>query len=190
MGNTAERWGGLTKSLHWLIALIIVVQVPLGFWMADVYGQVFKDPSVAPLLTKLAMVHNTLGFLVLILAALRLGWRVSQPTPQLPATLAAYQRWLARLTHAFLYLLLFAFPLSGWAALSAFGEFPIYFFTWDGVPPIVDKLPFNDPDGYLFYSGIHELCWKIGAVVLSLHIVAAIWHQFVRKDGLLRRMWF
>lgn len=189
-GNSADQWGKLAKWLHWGIALMIIIQVPLGFWMADVYSQVFRDPSVRPLLIKLAMAHNTIGFLVLILAAIRLGWRFSQPTPDLPESLATFQRVVARVTHIFLYALLFAFPISGWAALSAFGEFPIFFFIWDSVPPIVDKLPFNDPNGFAFWSGIHHLCWQIGAVILSLHILAAIWHALVRKDGVLRRMWF
>jgi cytochrome b561 len=189
-GKSETQWTTFAKSLHWLIAAMILVQVPLGFWMSDVYALSFADPSVRPLLLKLAMAHNTIGFLVLILAAIRLGWRFSQPTPNLPEGLAAFQRWTARATHTFLYVLLFAFPLSGWAALSAFGEFPIFFFGWDSVPPIVDKLPFRDPNGFLFYANIHKLCWQIGSAILALHIVAAIWHHTVRKDGVLTRMWF
>ncbi len=69
------------------------------------------------------------------IAAFRLAWRLSSVTPHLPQSLRAYQRYLARITHVALYSLLFLYPLSGWAALSAYeGEFPIFFFGYDGVP--------------------------------------------------------
>lgn len=190
LGNTKDRWGKIAKVLHWTIAAIILVQVPLGFVMADAHGQSMKDPSILPYVLKLAMVHNTLGFIVLILAAFRLGWRVSQPTPDLPAALETYQRWLARATHIFLYVLLFAFPLSGWAALSALGEFPIFFFGWDSVWPIVEKVGLRDQYGFIFFRDIHHLCWQVGGAILGLHILAALWHHLVKKDGTLRRMWF
>lgn len=189
--NTTERWGKVSKLLHWSIALLILVQVPLGFVMGHFHGKTFTDPSVLPLTHTLSMFHNTIGFLVLILAAIRLGWRVSQPSPEIPASLATYQRWLAHATHAFLYALLFIAPLSGWATLSAYGEWPIYLFVWDDiVPPIVDKLPLSDPNGFDLYSTIHKLCYQVGGALLALHIAAAVWHQKVMKDGLLSRMWF
>ena len=119
--NTPTSWGFVSRNLHWLIAAMITVQVPLGFWMNAVYDELIATKSYDfSQLLLISRVHHTNGFLILILATLRLTWRASNPTPALPPGLAAYQRALARLTHVFLYALLFAFPLSGWATLSAY----------------------------------------------------------------------
>jgi cytochrome b561 len=120
----------------------------------------------------------------------RFGWRTGHPVPELPADLVTYQRYLARVTHVFLYLLLVIYPLSGWASLSAYeGEFPIFFFGWDSVPRIVPQSAEDAFFNYEFFAGIHRYCWRVGAGILGLHVVGALWHQFVAKDGVLRRMW-
>jgi len=188
--NTATAWGVVSRNFHWLIVVMIAVQVPLGFYMNDVYKELIATKSSDySLLLQVARLHHTNGFLILILATLRLTWRVTNPTPDLPAGLATYQRNLARLTHVFLYVLLFAFPLSGWAALSAYeGEFPIFFFGWEHVPRIVPQAIDGSHAPYEFYKVIHKTCWRIGAVVLGLHVLGALWHQVVAKDNVLRRM--
>ncbi|MBL8201991.1 MAG: cytochrome b [Chromatiales bacterium] len=188
--NTATSWGLVSRNLHWLIAAMIAVQVPLGFWMNAVYNELVATKSFDfSQLLLISRVHHTNGFLILILTTLRLTWRVTNPTPAMPAGLAAYQRWLARLTHVFLYALLFAFPLSGWATLSAYeGEFPIFFFGWDNVPRIVPQAVDGSHAPYEFYAEIHEACWKVGMVVLALHVAGALWHHVVVKDNVLRRM--
>lgn len=189
--NTPTSWGLVSRNLHWLIAAMIAVQVPLGFWMNAVYDELIATKSYDfSQLLLISRVHHTNGFLILILATLRLTWRASNPTPALPPGLAAYQRVLARLTHVFLYALLFAFPLSGWATLSAYeGEFPIFFFGWEDVPRIVPQAVDGSHAPYEFYAEIHETCWRIGAVVLGLHVMGALWHHVVAKDNVLRRMW-
>jgi cytochrome b561 len=188
--NSATSWGVVSRNLHWIIVAMMAVQVPLGFYMNEVYKELVAANSTDfSLLLKVSQVHHTNGFLILILATLRLGWRASNPTPDMPAGLAAYQRFLARLTHVFLYALLFAFPLSGWATLSAYeGEFPIYFFAMDDVPRIVPQSVDGSHAPYEYYAAIHKACWRIGAGVLGLHVAGALWHHAVAKDNVLRRM--
>jgi cytochrome b561 len=187
--NSVEAWGLVTRTLHWGMALMIAVQVPLGFLMVDAYDAWLAGKGDEALVMSLSRAHNTLGFLVLIAATLRLSWRLANPTPGLPPALEAYQRFVARLTHGLLYALLFVFPLTGWAALSAYdGEFPIFFFGWDSVFRIVPQATEGSPWTSDLFGEIHETCWKIGAVVLGLHVVAALWHEYVRKDGVLARM--
>ncbi len=190
LSNTASSWGLVSRNLHWLIAVMIAVQVPLGFYMNDVYKELIATRSNDySLLLQVSQLHHTNGFLILILTTLRLGWRSGNPTPELPRALVAYQRYLARLTHVFLYALLLAFPLSGWATLSAYeGEFPIYFFGWEQVPRIVPQAIDGSHAPYEFYAAIHKACWRIGAVVLGLHVAAALWHHVVVKDNVLNRM--
>jgi cytochrome b561 len=190
--NTRDRWGLVSRGLHWAVLALVVVQIPLGFWMVEVYEHYTETYAAdrLPLVLQTSMIHHTIGFLVLILATFRLSWRFANPTPGLPASLAAYQRFLARLTHVFLYLLLFLFPLTGWASLSAYeGEFPIFFFGWDSVPRIVPQVAEGSTFAYEFFADIHKALWKIGAGILGLHVSAALWHQFLRRDGLLLRMW-
>ncbi|MEQ1800696.1 MAG: cytochrome b [Gammaproteobacteria bacterium] len=188
--NTATAWGLVSRNLHWLIVAMIAVQVPLGFWMNSVYDELIATKSYDfSQLLLISRIHHTNGFMILILATLRLTWRATNATPDMPASLATYQRWLARLTHVFLYALLFAFPLSGWATLSAYeGEFPIFFFGFENVPRIVPQAVDGSHAPYEFYAEIHEACWKVGSVVLGLHVAGALWHHFVAKDNVLRRM--
>lgn len=187
--NTAAGWGPVARSFHWLMAAMIAVQVPLGFYMNSLYDEANASGDFGALL-RVSMFHHTLGFLVLILAAARLTWRAVNPTPVLPAGLATYQKVVARITHVFLYALLFTFPLTGWAALSAYeGQFPIFFFGWDDVPRLVPQALDGSHAPYEFYAEIHENCWRAGIFVLGLHVFGALWHQVVVKDDVLRRMW-
>jgi cytochrome b561 len=188
--NTSERWGLVTRSLHWLMAAMILVQVPLGFLMVDAYDAWLAGHGDPALVMTLSRAHNTNGFLILILVMLRLSWRLGNPSPELPGALLAWQRFVARVTHIALYALLFLFPLSGWAALSAYeGEFPIFFFGWDHVFRIVPQAAEGSPFNSDLFGEIHETCWKVGALILLLHISAALWHEYIRRDGALSRMW-
>jgi len=84
--------------------------------------------------------HKSVGITILALAILRLTWRWLNPTPALPETLKPYQRVLAHSTHALMYLLLFAMPLSGWIMSSARG-FPVSWFGFFQLPDLVPKKP-------------------------------------------------
>jgi len=187
--NNLKSWGWLSRSLHWAVVLFIAIQIPVGFWLVDaydVYKEAYDDDTMV---MRLSMVHNTIGFLVLIIVSIRLPWRLANPTPELPQVLVSYRRFLARLTHIFLYVLMIIYPLSGWSALSAYEfEFPIFFFGWDNVPGIVPSVAEGEMFDYPFFAKIHRSLWRIGGVILGLHVTAALWHQFVAKDGVLRRM--
>ena len=174
---------------------MILIQVPVGFLLPATFGPSFREPEARTLHMILDLIHYTNGFLILLLATYRLTWRFRNPVPELPTSLAIYQRWLARLTHAFLYVLLFLLPFSGWAALSVlgetqqFGEIPIYFLWFDIVPPILPQLPLDHTFGYGFFATIHRYAAYTGGTILSLHIAAALWHHLWRKDHILLRMW-
>jgi cytochrome b561 len=186
----AASWSHLARGFHWGTLALIVIQIPLGFWMVEVYEVYSETYADDTWVMRTSLLHHTLGFTILAVTCARFGWRISHPAPGLPANLAIYQRWLARFTHIFLYLLLIIYPLSGWASLSAYeGEFPIFFLGWDSVPRIVPQVTEDAFLNYEFFAEIHRYCWRIGAAVLGLHVVGALWHQFVAKDGVLQRMW-
>ena len=187
--NKNDSWGTLARVFHWVVVAIVVVQVPLGFWMVEVYEEYTQTYADDTLVMQTSNAHHTLGLTILAIAALRLAWRFTNTTPDLPGSLLTYQRYLARFTHVFLYLVMFVYPLSGWAALSAYeGEFPIFFFGYDSMPRIVPQVVEGEPFDYPFFAGIHRNLWRAGGLILGLHVVGALWHQYVARDGILRRM--
>jgi cytochrome b561 len=173
--NTTERWGWVSQLLHWLIVVLIIVQVTLAE-MAD------ELPIGAKKLALLAR-HKSVGITILGLAVLRLAWRSLHPTPLLPQTLKPWERGLARFTHVMLYVLLFAQPLSGWMMSSARG-FPVSWFGFFTLPDLV-------PKNRALYDALvatHGTLAVVLAVVVTLHIAGALKHHFMLKDDVLRRM--
>jgi cytochrome b561 len=173
--NTTTRWGAVAQFLHWLIVALIIVQVVLAS-IADELPLGMK---------KLAMLarHKSVGITILGLAVIRLLWRWMNPTPPLPDTLKPYERALAKFTHAALYLLLFAMPLSGWMMTSARG-FPV---SWFGFFQLPDFVPKSKPLFEAMVKTHDTLALLLGAVVF-LHVAAALKHHFMLKDDTLRRM--
>jgi cytochrome b561 len=173
--NTTWRWGALSQFFHWLIVALLILQVTLAFMADDLPASMRK-------LTLLAR-HKSVGITILILIALRLGWRWANPTPELPPTLKPYERTLARITHGLLYVLLIAMPLSGWMMSSARG-FPV---SWFGFFQLPDLVPKSTPlyDGMM--TAHHTLAVILG-VVVALHVAAALKHHFWLRDDTLRRM--
>jgi cytochrome b561 len=173
--NTTDRWGHASQFLHWLIVVLLIVQVTLANIADDL-----------PLgMKKLAMLarHKSVGITILGLAIIRLLWRWMNPTPSLPDTLKPYERKLANLTHAGLYILLFAMPLSGWTMSSARG-FPV---SWFGFIQLPDLVPKNKALFDALLETHETLAWALYTIV-ALHVVAALKHHFMLKDNVLRRM--
>ena len=188
--NTNTNWGLIARIFHWGILAAIVVQIPLGFWMVDVYEAYAETYGDDTWVMRTSRLHHTLGFLVLLAVALRFSWRQMNQVPEFPSALSRAQKILARTIHALLYVLLIVYPLSGWASLSAYeGEFPIFFFGLDAMPRVAPQAAADDFFNYEFFAVIHRWCWRVGAVLLGLHVAAAVWHQFILRDGTLRRMW-
>lgn len=173
--NSRERWGSLSQLLHWLIVALIAVQATLGL-----------TGLLLPLgLQKLAVLarHKSIGLTILGLAVLRLLWRWLNPTPPLPSNLKPHERFLAHSTHAALYVLLFAIPLTGWMMSSARG-FPVSWFNLFQLPDLVAK------DETLYHALVmtHAALAIALAVTVALHVAGALKHHFVLKDDTLRRM--
>ena len=160
--------------LHWLLALAIVVSFVVGLQMVDM--------KVSVLRLKLYNWHKWAGICILTLSALRLLWRLGhRPPPDVP--MPAWQRGAAHATHGLLYLLFFATPLVGWAYSSAAG-FPIVVF---GVLPLPDFVT-QSKELAAAIKPWHGWLAKGMAVLVLLHVAGALKHQFVDRDGLVRRM--
>ncbi|MCG6941871.1 MAG: cytochrome b [Thiohalocapsa sp.] len=173
--NTRERWGAVQQTAHWLVVILVIAQLVVGFIFADY-------PSTSPTWIELFPVHTTLGLSILILMLLRLGWRGANPVPSLPDTLPRWQQVAARATHWLFYLLLILVPIGGYVLVSAGGK-PIPFFGWE-LPPVIPKTPsLNSPIFILHATG----AWVV-AVLIVLHAGAALRHEWVLRDNTLRHM--
>lgn len=168
------RYTPTAIALHWLLALAIVAAFGLGLYVDDL--------PISPQRIKLISWHKWAGVTILVLSALRLLWRLThRPPPDLP--MPAWQQRAAHAAHHALYVLFFAVPLAGWAYSSAAG-FPI---VWFGVLPLPDLLPVDKALAQSIKPVHATLAWAL-AVVVVLHVAAALKHHFIDRDGLLDRM--
>jgi len=170
----AARYHPVSMALHWLLALMILGSLGVGLCMTGL--------PFSPARLKLYNWHKWAGVTILVLSTLRLLWRLTHRPPA-DVPMSARQQRAAHAAHAALYGLLFAVPLAGWAYSSAAG-FPVVLF---GVLPLPD---FVGPDRALSESlkPLHQWLAYALAAVIAVHIVAALKHHFVDRDGLLLRM--
>jgi cytochrome b561/polyisoprenoid-binding protein YceI len=158
-------------ALHWLIAIALGFQLALGFSMPD-------DERGF----ELFQLHKSVGVTILLLTLLRLGWRLTHRPP--PAVEGGFQGLLAKAVHTLLYAFMVAAPLTGWAVVSTSRiQVPTLLF---GVVPW-PHLPLSRALHDVAEEG-HELLAWIGIALVLLHVAGALRHQWLLKDGLLRRM--
>ena len=174
--NSSQQWGWLSKLFHWLTAMLIFIQIPLGFYAESL--------RLSPLKIDVFVWHKSLGMLILLLVVVRLLWRIKSTIPVALAT-SRLQKLLASMAHGILYILMLALPLSGWVTSSA-ANFPVKLFWLVPLPAIVG------PDNNLksMAAEVHEICVFITIAILLVHIAAALRHHFVLGDSALKRMWF
>ena len=173
MNSHTGHFNLLARVLHWSMALLILAMLFIGVTMV---ASVHMRPGLINL-------HRPLGILILVLALLRLYNRLRHRPPPLPADLPAWQAWAATASHWLLYALMLAMPLIGWAMLSA-GGYPIV--LWGGVhlPAIVP----HTPSLYALLRGAHSLLAYLLFATVLVHVGAALFHAWVRRDGVFQAM--
>jgi cytochrome b561 len=173
--NTTRGWGALSKTLHWLIVLMILAQWYLGLHALSLGNSPAKIGVFA--------LHKSIGMTVLMLAIVRLVWRWLNPVPSLDGLAKPWERRLAHLSHVLLYGLIFAMPLTGWLMSSA-RNFPVSWFKLFQWPDLVQ------PDEALFHQlqWLHKHLFITLVVVAALHILGALKHHFIDRNELLKRM--
>lgn len=177
--TSSTRYSLPAIALHWLLALGLIGLLAFGWYMTGL--------PFSPARLKYYNWHKWAGVTILVLSVLRLLWRFTHRPPALPKAMAdAMPRWqhvAHHGVHHLLYVLFFAVPLLGWAYSSAAG-FPI---VWFGLWQLPDFVSAN-PALAEALKPWHMISAYTLAALIALHIAAALKHQFIDRDGLLRRM--
>jgi cytochrome b561 len=172
--NSLSRYGAVAQLFHWIIVVLIITQFVLAR-RADGLAPVAKIGVLAT--------HKSVGITILLLAALRLTWRLFNPVPPLPAGEPRWQQRAAHASHFLLYALLFITPVLGWLMSSA-RNFSV---SWWGLVTLPDFIEPNH-QRYEVLHEVHEIMAYTLATIAVIHIAAALKHHFVDRDDVLRRM--
>jgi cytochrome b561 len=170
----APGYGGVAKTLHWLIFALLAVQYAIGAIMPHIGRKTINEGWVSW--------HFSVGAAVLFFIIIRLMWRLLHPVRQL-ATLTAWERALSHITHGTLYVLVLAMTVLGWAATNYRG--------WDVKLFGIVTLPQLAPKGSKWAhtcGGIHNILVYVLLGFIVLHVVGALYHRFVKHDAVLARM--
>ena len=169
-------YSGPAKLLHWAILGLLAVQFVIAWAMPDI-GRNTKPDTLINL-------HLSFGVLILGLAVVRFGWCLTHREPPPEHVLPPWQVLSARVMHWLLYLLLFVVPVLGWINASWRG-FPVMLFGLAEIPKLVaTRMP-----GFRWTGDVHNvLANYVMLTLVGLHVAAALYHHFVRRDRVLQRM--
>jgi cytochrome b561 len=167
-----RSYSGVAKAFHWIIVVLIGLMLFSGWTVEDLP----KNERLGVM-----QIHAGIGIIILILMVSRLAWRRRHPAPALPADLPRWQQIAAKATHHGLYFVVILQPLLGLAMtttsksnLKPFGLFGLQ---------VAPNQPIHDVAEFLHGVNAYAI-----AGLIVLHVAAALYHQFVRRDVVLKRM--
>lgn len=173
--NTTIEFGALAKTLHWLVAIGIFALIYLGLEQSGMES--------GPEKSEIRFIHASIALTVLTLMTIRIVWRFMNEVPAHPDGMAAWQRLSATVVHWGLYVVVFLQLISGGMTVATGGK-ALPFFGLFSIPlPVAEN-----HDNHEFWEEIHEFAWKIVAVLLAVHVLAAIYNHFIAKNDVMRRM--
>jgi cytochrome b561 len=187
MNQTVWRYGTVAMTFHWVIAALLIANICVGLYMGDL-------PRSDPMKFEIFQIHKSIGLTVLVLSILRVLWRLTHSVPPLPSDMNPSLRIAARAAHFLLYFLIVAIPLTGYIMVSAspLGNGTSYFglFDWPNLPLFAGMTREQLHPIHETWESVHVVLAWSAIVLIPLHIGAALFHYFVRRDGVFQRMWF
>ena len=170
--NSLTEYGSISKIFHWLSAAVLLIQIPLGFYLVDLD---FSEKRLT-----IESIHVILGLSIFYLTILRLIYKLFNPTPSLENNFFLGQRLIAKLNHILLYLSILIITISG-ALKKLFNGEMLDVFLFD--IEIKDNFELAE----LFYD-IHIFSNYTLISLMSFHILAVIVHKVVFKENLIKRI--
>ncbi len=176
LGNRSDAWGLPIRVMHGIGMGLVLILIIHGWWMTEFAPRESRFNQYAW--------HGSFGYTLLLLTALRLMWRGLYQAPQPPAESLKWERNLAALGHMALYGFMLCCAILGWALAGTYSQ------ALDakllGVIPVPMIMSGDEIHGFL--EDKHAFfAWTLATLVV-LHLIATAYHQFYKKDGLLRRM--
>lgn len=172
LNNTLTEYGLISKVLHWLSAILLFIQIPLGFYLVDLD---FGEERIT-----FENIHIILGLTIFYLVIIRLIKNIINPTPKLDASIFKGQKILAKMNHVLLYVTILSITISGILKKLFNGEILIIFFK---------KIKLNDNFelAEIFYD-VHVFSNYLMISLIALHVLAVIIHKFFFNDNLLKKI--
>ena len=166
------EYGFISKIFHWLSAAVLVIQIPLGFYLVDLD---FSEKRL-----NIENIHVILGLSIFYLTLLRLIYKIFNPTPPLSNSIFPGQKIIAKLNHIFLYISILVITISGVLKKLFNGEMlNLFFFDIE----IKDNFDLAE-----FFYDIHIIGNYTLVTLIFLHILAVIIHKILFKENLLKRI--
>jgi cytochrome b561 len=175
--NTTSSWGSVARAFHWIIGLTIIGMLAFGWWMNHIPAR--------PDRFFYRSIHADIGYTLLVLMVLRIIWRWINPVPAMPADTPKWERIAARIGHIALYAIVLLVIMLGWAHSGARpqGDYGSFFGLFH-VPQ------FTSPDKATAdaFEDRHIFFAYVLLALIVIHLGAAAWHHFIKRDRVAMRM--
>ena len=179
--NTEDAWGSIAKWLHWSIAFCMIAAIICSVWADQLDPDIEFHRTLWQIL--IMRLHKPLGFTALVLILVRVAWTLTNIRPRLPSSMPRHEVLLSKWVHFVLYALMLVVPITGWF-MSQYSGSPIDYFGLFEIGNLVEENRDN-------IRPLHTVHVNLGLATLAivvLHIAAAFFHEYVRKDGVLSDM--
>jgi cytochrome b561 len=179
MKNTTEYYNRTAQFLHWIMAFIFIFVWILGFYSGN-FLSYDVDGSFKGDVTSL---HKNVATIIIFLVIIRIFWRYTHPTPELPSTMSPMMKKMAHAGHLALYFMLLALPITG-CLFSWSAGYPAPVLYLFNIPALIDK----NPEILAIVKPMHIwLSWAAGLLIVG-HLLAALKHHFIDHDNVLNSM--
>jgi cytochrome b561 len=181
--DAVARFNYVAIFFHWTVAALIFANILIAWQFSWVRG---------PLRDVAFQTHKSIGITVLLLSVLRIMWRAVSTLPPFPETMRNWEMFASKVVERGFYFIMLALPLTGWALVSASDlKIPIVLFGvmhWPDLP-ILGTLPFDlKLSVYSASVEAHHALAKLTYALIALHVLAALRHQFIKRNYILARM--
>ncbi len=173
--GSVTGYGTVARLFHWVIALMVIVQIPAGIAMTSEPLLGVADP--------LFILHKGMGSVLLVLVVARLLWRITHPPPPFPDFMPSLEQRIAGSTHVVMYILFLVMAVSGYVRTIGDG-FPIELLDELGIPPLIPLMP----EVARVMLVIHQFTVIALIGLVAVHVSAVLRHHLIDRNPVLARM--